>query len=80
MLIFILPAAFYLRIVKKEPLRSPQKIGVSRPSMGLVTPVFSTRDGHKQVYKLKFVMTFGSQIDVHGWSSGTDFQVVMASS
>ncbi|XP_039208705.1 sodium-coupled neutral amino acid transporter 4-like [Crotalus tigris] len=28
MLIFILPAAFYLRIVKKEPLRSPQKIGV----------------------------------------------------
>uniref|UniRef100_A0A8C6YAZ3 Solute carrier family 38 member 4 n=1 Tax=Naja naja TaxID=35670 RepID=A0A8C6YAZ3_NAJNA len=27
MLIFILPAAFYLRIVKKEPLRSPQKIG-----------------------------------------------------
>lgn len=30
MLIFILPAAFYIRIVKKEPLRSPQKIGVSR--------------------------------------------------
>ncbi|KAJ6653626.1 hypothetical protein lerEdw1_009002 [Lerista edwardsae] len=27
MLIFILPAAFYLRIVKKEPMRSPQKIG-----------------------------------------------------
>ncbi|TRZ26697.1 hypothetical protein HGM15179_000468 [Zosterops borbonicus] len=27
MLIFILPGAFYLRIVKKEPLRSPQKIG-----------------------------------------------------
>ncbi|KAM3832341.1 sodium-coupled neutral amino acid transporter 4 [Vipera latastei] len=27
MLIFILPAAFYLRIVRKEPLRSPQKIG-----------------------------------------------------
>nr|XP_056703636.1 sodium-coupled neutral amino acid transporter 4 [Euleptes europaea] len=27
MLIFILPAAFYLRIVKKEPLKSPQKIG-----------------------------------------------------
>nr|XP_051706969.1 sodium-coupled neutral amino acid transporter 4 isoform X2 [Oryctolagus cuniculus] len=27
MLIFILPAAFYLRIVKKEPLRSPQKVG-----------------------------------------------------
>ncbi|XP_063303024.1 sodium-coupled neutral amino acid transporter 4 [Pelobates fuscus] len=27
LLIFILPAAFYLRIVKKEPLRSPQKIG-----------------------------------------------------
>ncbi|XP_042323176.1 sodium-coupled neutral amino acid transporter 4 isoform X1 [Sceloporus undulatus] len=27
MLIFILPAAFYLRIVKKEPFRSPQKIG-----------------------------------------------------
>ncbi|XP_073476066.1 sodium-coupled neutral amino acid transporter 4 [Aquarana catesbeiana] len=26
-LIFILPAAFYLRIVKKEPFRSPQKIG-----------------------------------------------------
>jgi len=28
MLIFILPAAFYLRLVEKEPLRSPQKIGV----------------------------------------------------
>ncbi|NXQ57994.1 S38A4 protein, partial [Anthoscopus minutus] len=27
MLIFILPGAFYLRIVKKEPMRSPQKIG-----------------------------------------------------
>ncbi|NWV99785.1 S38A4 protein, partial [Machaerirhynchus nigripectus] len=27
MLIFILPGAFYLRIVEKEPLRSPQKIG-----------------------------------------------------
>ncbi|KYO47676.1 sodium-coupled neutral amino acid transporter 4 [Alligator mississippiensis] len=27
MLIFILPAAFYLRLVKKEPMRSPQKIG-----------------------------------------------------
>ncbi|XP_005406656.1 PREDICTED: sodium-coupled neutral amino acid transporter 4 [Chinchilla lanigera] len=27
MLIFILPAAFYLRLVKKEPFRSPQKIG-----------------------------------------------------
>nr|XP_033813409.1 sodium-coupled neutral amino acid transporter 4 [Geotrypetes seraphini]XP_033813410.1 sodium-coupled neutral amino acid transporter 4 [Geotrypetes seraphini]XP_033813411.1 sodium-coupled neutral amino acid transporter 4 [Geotrypetes seraphini]XP_033813412.1 sodium-coupled neutral amino acid transporter 4 [Geotrypetes seraphini] len=27
MLIFILPAAFYLRIVKKESLKSPQKIG-----------------------------------------------------
>lgn len=27
MLIFILPAAFYLRIVKKEPFKSPQKIG-----------------------------------------------------
>uniref|UniRef100_A0A8B9Q0E2 Solute carrier family 38 member 4 n=1 Tax=Apteryx owenii TaxID=8824 RepID=A0A8B9Q0E2_APTOW len=27
MLIFILPAAFYIRLVKKEPLRSPQKIG-----------------------------------------------------
>uniref|UniRef100_A0A672UWQ7 Solute carrier family 38 member 4 n=1 Tax=Strigops habroptila TaxID=2489341 RepID=A0A672UWQ7_STRHB len=28
LLIFILPAAFYLRLVEKEPLRSPQKIGV----------------------------------------------------
>ncbi|XP_023594596.1 sodium-coupled neutral amino acid transporter 4 isoform X2 [Trichechus manatus latirostris] len=27
MLIFILPAAFYIRLVKKETLRSPQKIG-----------------------------------------------------
>lgn len=27
MLIFILPAAFYIKIVKKEPFRSPQKIG-----------------------------------------------------
>nr|XP_017521709.2 sodium-coupled neutral amino acid transporter 4 isoform X1 [Manis javanica] len=27
MLIFILPAVFYLKLVKKEPLRSPQKIG-----------------------------------------------------
>lgn len=30
MLIFILPAAFYLKLVKKEPLRSPQKVGVSK--------------------------------------------------
>ncbi|CAJ0956520.1 unnamed protein product [Ranitomeya imitator] len=30
LLIFILPAAFYLRIVKKEPFRSPQKIGEGR--------------------------------------------------
>uniref|UniRef100_A0A7N6BCK4 Amino acid transporter transmembrane domain-containing protein n=1 Tax=Anabas testudineus TaxID=64144 RepID=A0A7N6BCK4_ANATE len=29
MLIFILPAAFYLRLVKSLPFRSPQKIGVS---------------------------------------------------
>lgn len=29
MLIFILPAAFYLRLVQSVPLRSPQKIGVS---------------------------------------------------
>uniref|UniRef100_K7E1D4 Solute carrier family 38 member 4 n=1 Tax=Monodelphis domestica TaxID=13616 RepID=K7E1D4_MONDO len=36
MLIFILPAAFYLRLVKKEPLRSPQKIGVSLPTEDLV--------------------------------------------
>ncbi|KAF3826313.1 hypothetical protein GH733_006427 [Mirounga leonina] len=27
MLIFILPAVFYLKLVKKEPLRSPQKVG-----------------------------------------------------
>ncbi|XP_064140411.1 sodium-coupled neutral amino acid transporter 4 isoform X2 [Loxodonta africana] len=27
MLIFILPAAFYIRLVKKESLRSPQKVG-----------------------------------------------------
>lgn len=29
MLIFILPAAFYLRLVKSLPMHSPQKIGVS---------------------------------------------------
>ncbi|XP_072233750.1 sodium-coupled neutral amino acid transporter 4 [Leuresthes tenuis] len=29
MLIFILPAAFYIRLVKSVPLRSPQKIGAS---------------------------------------------------
>lgn len=29
MLIFILPAAFYIRLVKSVPFRSPQKIGVS---------------------------------------------------
>lgn len=29
LLIFILPAAFYLRLVKSVPLKSPQKIGVS---------------------------------------------------
>ncbi|XP_070784892.1 sodium-coupled neutral amino acid transporter 4 [Enoplosus armatus] len=29
MLIFILPAAFYLRLVKSVPLRSPQKIGAT---------------------------------------------------
>lgn len=29
MLIFILPSAFYIKLVKKEPMRSVQKIGVS---------------------------------------------------
>ncbi|KAK7895980.1 hypothetical protein WMY93_021305 [Mugilogobius chulae] len=29
MLIFILPAAFYLRLVKSKPMRSPQKIGAT---------------------------------------------------
>ncbi|CAL9683026.1 unnamed protein product [Knipowitschia caucasica] len=29
MLIFILPAAFYLRLVKSKPMRSPQKIGAA---------------------------------------------------
>ncbi|KAK2858756.1 hypothetical protein Q5P01_003376 [Channa striata] len=29
MLIFILPAAFYLRLVKTLPFRSPQKIGAA---------------------------------------------------
>ncbi|XP_008314288.1 sodium-coupled neutral amino acid transporter 4 [Cynoglossus semilaevis] len=29
MLIFILPAAFYIRLVKSHPLRSPQKIGAA---------------------------------------------------
>lgn len=32
MLIFILPSAFYLRLVEKEPLKSPQKIGVREPA------------------------------------------------
>lgn len=35
MLIFILPAAFYLRLVKSLPFRSPQKIGVSLQSIVL---------------------------------------------
>lgn len=29
MLIFILPSAFYIKLVKKEPMKSVQKIGVS---------------------------------------------------
>lgn len=29
MLIFILPSAFYIKLVKKESMRSVQKIGVS---------------------------------------------------
>ncbi|CAO2601149.1 Sodium-coupled neutral amino acid transporter 4 [Lemmus lemmus] len=36
MLIFILPAAFYLKLVKKEPLRSPQKVGNSCDCMGSI--------------------------------------------
>ena len=28
MLIFILPSAFYIKLVKKEPMKSVQKIGV----------------------------------------------------
>lgn len=84
MLIFILPAAFYLRIVKKEPLRSPQKIGVSRPSMDLVSPVFSARDRHEPAYGLTFVMYIwvvrGLQTEVHSRLSSTNFQVVRGSS
>lgn len=33
MLIFILPAAFYLKLVKKEPLRSPKRLGWVRLRM-----------------------------------------------
>lgn len=32
MLIFILPSAFYIKLVKKEPMKSVQKIGVSESS------------------------------------------------
>ncbi|XP_015448678.1 sodium-coupled neutral amino acid transporter 2 isoform X2 [Pteropus alecto] len=32
MLIFILPSAFYIKLVKKEPMKSVQKIGVSKRS------------------------------------------------
>lgn len=35
MLIFILPSAFYIKLVKKEPLKSMQKMGVSLPSAPL---------------------------------------------
>ncbi|XP_030072057.1 sodium-coupled neutral amino acid transporter 4 [Microcaecilia unicolor] len=42
MLIFILPAAFYLRIVKKESLKSPQKIGaLAFLVMGIIFMVVS---------------------------------------
>lgn len=30
MLIFILPSAFYIKLVKKESMKSVQKIGVSK--------------------------------------------------
>uniref|UniRef100_A0AAQ4PY80 Amino acid transporter transmembrane domain-containing protein n=1 Tax=Gasterosteus aculeatus aculeatus TaxID=481459 RepID=A0AAQ4PY80_GASAC len=41
MLIFILPAAFYIRLVKSVPFRSPQKIGVSITTTP--TPTHSSR-------------------------------------
>lgn len=36
MLIFILPSAFYVKLVKKEPLVSVQKIGVSEQAAAVV--------------------------------------------
>lgn len=44
MLIFILPSAFYIKLVKKEPMKSVQKIGVSGIfcSTGTVA-IFQTR-------------------------------------
>lgn len=37
MLIFILPSAFYIKLVKKEPMKSVQKIGVCIDKYVMVT-------------------------------------------
>lgn len=37
MLIFILPSAFYIKLVKKEPMKSVQKIGVCIENYVVVT-------------------------------------------
>lgn len=37
MLIFILPSAFYIKLVKKEPMKSVQKIGVCIDRYVIVT-------------------------------------------
>lgn len=39
MLIFILPSAFYIKLVKKETMKSVQKIGVSK-IMTIETVIF----------------------------------------
>ena len=39
MLIFILPSAFYLKLVKKEPMKSVQKIGVRSRALGTQSDV-----------------------------------------
>lgn len=43
MLIFILPSAFYIKLVKKEPMKSVQKIGVCVDKYIVITLVYKFR-------------------------------------
>lgn len=44
MLIFILPSAFYIKLVKKEPMKSVQKIGVCIDKYRMVTLAFTNAE------------------------------------
>lgn len=85
MLIFILPAGFYLKLVKKEPLRSPQKVGVSKTCNFPHYKLFfdyseSTRKYtwfKKKIWIAEQGWTIKDELEFsggekEGWSSGSD--------